>query len=255
MVVKARKGRTVLGDFRQSGSLKCLFPRLPRGAFETVLVNTAGGVTGGDHFNLSALARPDTALTLTTQACERAYRAQPGQTGTVRTHLRVGPQARINWLPQETILFNGSALDRKLTVELAQGASFLMVEPMIFGRAAMGETLAQAHLNDRVDIRREGVPLYLDVTRLHGDVAQQLARPATGNGAGAMASVVLVSDLAEARLDEVRNLLPDTAGASLLRPDVMVLRLLAQDGFALRKTLVPALSLLNGAPLPRCWMI
>lgn len=253
--MKPRDGRTVLDHFRQSGSLKCLYPRGHGGELQAVLVNTAGGVTGGDRFETQAHAARDTRLTLTTQACERAYRAQHGQIGQIRTHLGVENCARLNWLPQETILFDGSALDRRLSVELAPNAELLLVEPLIFGRDAMGERLTQAHLKDRIDIRRAGLPLFLDALQLEGDVHTQMQHRFVGGAAGAMASLVFISDTAEGQIAPLRTMLPETAGVSLLHPDVLVLRLLAPDSFALRRTLIPILTRLNGAPLPRCWTL
>lgn len=246
---------SVLSDFRQSGSFKCLFPRSRGPALEAVLLNTAGGVTGGDQFTFSAHAAPATTLTLTTQACERAYKAQAGQVGRLRNRLKIASGARVNWLPQETILFNGSALDRHLRVDLAADASFLMVEPLVLGRPAMGETLTDIRFRDRIEIRREGIPLFLDAMALNGNVARHLARPSIANGAGAMALVVLVAANAEAHLAPLQAALPDTAGVSLLHDDTLVLRLLAEDSFALRQTLLPVLHRLNGSPLPRCWMM
>ncbi|WP_299350884.1 urease accessory protein UreD [uncultured Shimia sp.] len=255
MRVKRRGNTTVLDHFRQSGSLKCLYPRVTGHTMQAVLVNTAGGVTGGDQFCTTVTTAPETDLTLTTQACERAYRAQSGEVGEICTRLGVAPRATLNWLPQETLLFDGCAVSRQLTVDLAEGARFLMVEPMIFGRAAMGENLTNCTFSDRIEIRRGGAPLYLDAMRLTGDVRAHLARPFIANGAGAMASVVLVCNSAEAHLDPVRHLLPETAGASLLQPDVLVLRMLAEDSYALRQSLIPILTRLSGGPLPRCWMI
>ncbi len=255
LTVKRRGGRTVLDRFRQSGSMKCLFPRVHGQNLQAVLVNTGGGVTGGDRFDTFVHARSETDLILTTQACERAYRALPGLEGRIRTRLRVGKRARLVWVPQETLLFDGSALDRRLSVELAEDASFLMVEPLIFGRTEMGETLHSARFSDRIDIRRGGVPLYLDALHLAGDVEEHLSRPFVAGGAHAMASLVLVSERAEAHLEPLRQMLPSTGGVSLLRPDVLVLRLLAQDSFDLRRTLIPILTRLSGSSLPRCWMI
>lgn len=254
---KLRDRRTELDTLRQAGSLKCLFPRLDAACvgLDAVLVNTAGGVTGGDQFSLDAHASAGTQLTLTTQACERAYKAQPDQAGHVRTTLRVGPAARLNWLPQETILFQGSAMDRSLKAELSSDASLLMVEPLVFGRAGMGEVLSNAQFADRIEIRRDGQPLYLDALQLNGDVSAHMARAEIGGGAGAMASAVFVAADAAAHLPHIRDMLPETAGASLLHEDVLVLRVLAHDSFALRQTLVPVLARLRGGPLPRCWML
>lgn len=246
---------TMIDGFRQSGSYKCLFPRTSGAALEAVLVNTSGGVTGGDRFDCAVSAGVGTRTTLTTQACERAYRAMPDQIGKVTNWIQAAATAHVNWLPQETILFDGCALDRSLSVDLAEDATFLMVEPLIFGRAAMGEVLADVHLRDRISIRRSGVPIYMDALQFSGDLNQHMAQGFVGGGAGAMASVVYVAPNAESHLEAIREDLPDTAGASLLRDDVLVMRLLSQDSFILRRTLLPVLRRLSGANLPRCWTL
>lgn len=161
----------------------------------------------------------------------------------------------MHWLPQETILFDGSALTRRLRVDLAPGGRLLLCEPLVFGRASMGEILTGALFRDWIEIRRSGRPLFLDRTVLAGDIARHLARPHVANGAGAAALVVHVAPDAAARLERLRGMLPDTAGASLIGPDVLVARCLAPDGFALRRALVPALGYLSGTDLPRCWML
>ncbi|TNF59797.1 MAG: hypothetical protein EP307_09645, partial [Rhodobacteraceae bacterium] len=109
--------RSVIDGLRQAGSLKALFPRTGEDALTGVLLNTAGGITGGDRFDAGLQAGAGTALTVTTQAAERAYRAQPGTTGRVTNRLAAGPGARLDWLPQETILFDGAALTRRTGIE------------------------------------------------------------------------------------------------------------------------------------------
>ncbi|WP_323778189.1 urease accessory protein UreD, partial [Leisingera sp.] len=252
VTVHVPDGCSRLKTLHQLGALKLLFPK-GRPDVEAIAVNTAGGITGGDDFRLSATALADAGLTVTTQAAERIYRALPGQTARVETRLCAKAGARLNWLPQETILFNGCALHRRLIAELEPGAQFLLVEPFIFGRAAMGETLTHAAVRDRIEIRRGGSPIYLDATALAGDAAAMLQRRAVAGGAGAMASLVLVAPEAEVQLAPLRRMLPQTAGASLLGPDLLVLRLLARDGFALRQCLVPVLERLLPAGLPRTW--
>lgn len=248
-------GRTRLRDLRQSGATKLVFPRQLDPSLEAILINTAGGVTGGDRFDLSISLDAAAHLVLTTQAAERAYRAQAGEVGRVTTKLRVEQGARLDWLPQELILFDGSALTRKLDIDLAQDAQLLMVEPLVFGRAAMGEMLHDISFQDRIVIRRDGVPLYRDGIDLRGDAAAQLARPSIANGAGAMASVVLVRPDASAVLPRVRKNLPATAGASLIADDTLVLRHLAEDSFALRRDLLPILELLSNRNLPTSWRL
>lgn len=248
-------GPTRLDRLRQAGALKLVFPR-PRGrGLDAVMVNTAGGVTGGDRFGLHAEAGPGAHLTLTTQAAERIYRAQPGETARITTTLSVAEGGRLNWLPQETILFERCALRRRLTIELATDARLLMAEPLILGRAAMGETLSDIRFHDRVEIRRNGNPLYLDGIALEGNAAARMARPATGAGAGTLASLVYVAPDAAAQLDALRVELPPTGGASLLGEDILVLRLLAPDSFLLRRTLVPILERLTDNALPTVWRL
>ncbi len=255
LVAKSRDGATALRRLRQSGSLKCLFPRNAGQALQAVLLNCAGGVTGGDRFSLSARAEAGTTLTLTTQAAERIYRASPGERGRIESRLDVAEGARVNWLPQETILFDGCVLERSLTVELQDGAALLLTEPLVFGRLEMGETLTSAHVLDRVEVRRAGVPLYLDRIRLAGDVQAQLDRPGVAGGARAMASLVYVASDAEAQLAMVRHFLPLHAGASLIHEDVLVMRLVSRDGNEMRSRLVPLLNHLSQDGLPRCWSI
>ncbi|MBM2293478.1 urease accessory protein UreD [Sulfitobacter pseudonitzschiae] len=252
---KLARGRSVLGGLHQAGSSKCLFPRNNTASLDAVVLNTAGGITGGDRFAVSAEAEAGTSLCLTTQACERVYRAQTGEVGQVRNALTVGPQARIDWLPQETILFDGAAIDRRLQIDLGEDAQLLMVEPLVFGRAAMGERLGTLDLRDRIMINRAGVPLYHDAIALTGDASTHLAKTFVAKGAGAMAAMVYIAPDAAGQLAPVRAMLPDTAGASLIGDDMLVARFLAADSFELRRSLLPVLIRLKGGPLPRTWMI
>ena len=171
------------------------------------------------------------------------------------TNLVVDADAQLNWLPQEMILFDGSALSRQLNVEIAQTGRFLMVEPIIFGRAAMGETLSNVTFKDRVRIDREGQALYWDGVDLNGDTIRHLARRGVAFGAGAMASVIYIAPDAEAHLEGLRGCLPDTGGASLLRSDLLALRLVAADSFELRRALIPVLERLTQDQLPTSWRL
>ncbi len=248
-------GRTRLRDLRQSGCMKVLFPNTGRD-FQAVLLNSSGGVTGGDRLSVAARAQAGSHLTLTSQAAERIYAAQPGHLGRVTNRLTVDAGARLDWLPQETILFDSAALERLLEVDLAETARFLMVEALVLGRAAMGEQVKTLHLDDRVSLRRGGRLLWADATRLDSASLPALSGRATLNGAGAMALAAYAGPDAEAYLEPLRALtdaLP--AAVSLARPDLVVLRAVAADSYVLRKTLIPALELLRGSKLPRTWTI
>jgi len=249
------RGRTGLVDLRHAGSSKLVFPRNFNDALEAILVNTAGGITGGDQYRLAATVRTGGTLTLTTQAAERAYRAQVNEVGHVETTLTVAADACLNWLPQELILFDHCALRRRLQIDLQGNAELLMVEPVVFGRAAMNEHLSDVFFTDRIRINRDGQPIYLDGMDLSGDAAAHTARRAIGGGARAMASLVLVRPDAATQLDVLRTMLPPTAGASLLADDILVLRQLAEDSFALRRDLMPILSHLTNNSLPISWRL
>lgn len=246
---------TNIAGLRQAGSLKLLFPRRSSAALQAVAINTAGGVTGGDTFRLSLWAESAAELTLTTQAAERAYQAQPGPPARIENHISIAAGARVNWLPQETILYRGCAVERSLTVDMAPTASLLLAEPLVFGRAAMGESLTEARFRDRIEIRRNGRIAFLDAMDFGGNLAAHLMRPTIAGGAGAMVSLLYIAPDAEAQLPKLRALLPRTGGASLLRDDTLFLRLLAADSFDLRRPLISILNRLTGDALPRPWII
>lgn len=178
---KLADARSVIGDLHQAGSLKVVFPRVAGSALQAVTVNTAGGITGGDVFDAQFEASAGTELTVTTQAAERAYAAK-GETGRLTSALKIGAGARLNWLPQETILFEASQFHRAMDVDLAVGARLLFVEPLVFGRAAGGETLRDIGFRDRISVRRGGAPLFEDAMILSGDVTAHMARTAGGAG-------------------------------------------------------------------------
>ena len=250
-----RDGAIRLAQLRQEGSLKVLLPRVRAGeAVEAVLLNTAGGLTGGDRLRTEAKAGPGGHLVVSTQAAERVYRS-PGGLAEVAATLAVAPGGRLDWLPQETILYDGAALDRRLKLDLAPGGRALLVEPVILGRRAMGETVRQAILRDRWEVWQDGRLLFADRLRIEGEAWGALESPGTLGGAGAWASVLLLSPEASSLLGPLRRLLPASAGASVVREGVLFARVLAEDGFWLRQALVPAVELLAGGPLPKVWRL
>ena len=231
-----------LVDLAQEGSAKVLFPRGPRP--EAVFLNTSGGLTGGDRLEISL--RVEAPLTATTQTAERAYLSAHGPAH-VSVRAEVGPGAALHWLPQETILFQGSDLDRETTIDLAAGATLLMCESLTLGRHAMGETLTEARLTDRRMVRRQGRPVWAEGQLL---TPQILARPALLSHARAFGVLALVSQGAEDA-----GALPTTEGVRLERSSWdgrTLVRIAAQSGFALRRQMAALITHLAGA-LPRVW--
>ncbi|MEM9145665.1 MAG: urease accessory protein UreD [Pseudomonadota bacterium] len=250
--VKADPPASRLATLRQSGSAKGLLPRLPGrpDEVEAVLINTAGGITGGDRFSYAAEVAPGAALTVTTQAAERIYRSAGG-VGRLEARLTLGKGGRLDWLPQETILFDHAALERRLEVDMAAYATLLVLEAVILGRAAMGETVAAGHLSDQWRIRRDGRLVHAEALRLSGPVAEIAARPGCWGGAGAAATLLYVAPDAADRLAPLRACLPQTAGASAWEGK-LVARILAPSAQSLRTTLTAALAVFR-PHLPAVW--
>ncbi|MDB5447547.1 MAG: ureD, partial [Phenylobacterium sp.] len=235
----------------------CAKIRLPRDAaahgLEAVLINTAGGLTGGDRLAWRVEAGAGAALTLTTQACERIYRASADR-AEVAVRLVAEAGARIDWLPQETILFDRAALARTFDVDLAAGARLLAVEAVVLGRTAMGERVCSGLLRDRWRVRRDGRLVFADDLRFEGDIAALTARAPVLSGACAFASLVLVAQDAERDLERVRAALGPCGGASAFEGKLFA-RVVAREGLALRRALVPAIEALRGEALPRVWRL
>ncbi|WP_296595801.1 urease accessory protein UreD [Phenylobacterium sp.] len=250
IAVAAEDGRSRLATLYQDGCGKI---RLPRGGdLEAVLINSSGGLTGGDRLEWRAEAGDGAALTLTTQACEKVYRARDG-VAEVRTFLTAGKGARLDWLPQETILFDGGALSRRLEADLAPGARLLAVEAAVLGRTAMGETVRHGLLRDRWRVRREGRLVFADELRLDEAIGEAGAAAPVLAGARAFASILLIDDEAGRFVAPLRAALGAAGGASAFDGKLFA-RMVATDGFALRHALLSALEVLrDGQPLPRVW--
>jgi urease accessory protein len=229
------------------------FPNVAAGPLEAVIVNTGGGMTGGDRFAVEVSLGEGAALVAGTAAAEKVYRST-GPDAEMSVTLAIGTGARLAWLPQETILFDNARLSRRIDIDLADGASLLAAEAVIFGRAAMGEAMTDGFFTDRWRVRRAGQLIYADSARLDGGIAGRLGRAAVANGGIAIATV-LIAPGEEAALAAVRALNDTFAGEVGISSwnGVAVARLCAQDGAALRHDLTAILAAL-GQPVPRLWL-
>ena len=252
---KPAGARTVLDRLHEDGAARIRLPRNPAaGSCEAVLINTAGGLTGGDRMSWEVTAGQDCHGIITTQACEKVYRSGGG-TAEVATRLEVGAGGRLDWLPQETILFDGAELSRTITVDLSPDARLLVVEAVIFGRHAMGERVNSGVFRDRWRIRRDGKLVHAEDMRIEGAISDTLARPAVLAGHRTMASVVYCGEDAGLHLERARSAIGEAGGASAFAGK-LVARVTAADGMALRRALIPLIaSLRGGSALPRAWMI
>ena len=250
---KRRGHDTVIADLRQEGSLKALFPKVRGKALDAVFLNTAGGLTGGDRISIEMEAQERAHIIVSSQAAERAYRAQPGQVAEAKVSLRIAKGGRIDWLPQETILFDQAAISRKLDVDLAGDATALLVEPIVFGRAAMGEAVTQLSLMDHWRVRRDGALVFADAVRLQGNAKKQMLHRAIGKGAGAIATILLAGPSAEVCAGALD--ISGDSGCSLIAEDLLLVRLVARDGYELRRQMIPVVEALATAPIPRVWRL
>jgi urease accessory protein len=250
----ARVGaRTEPARLFETGGLRWRFPRSSNPC-EAAIVNTGGGVAGGDSYSVSLTLSEGAEVEAATPSAERIYRSD-GLAASIATRLTLEPGARLFWLPQETLLFDGARLERRLEVEMSGEAEFLMAETLVFGRLAMGETQIDASVRDSWRIRRDGQLVFADETRID-HAGATLERKAAGAGVRALSTIVASSPNVEARLPDLRAAL-ETAGSDIESgasafDGLIVARLLAASFDQLRMGLVASIIALGGRK-PRLW--
>jgi urease accessory protein len=246
-------GRTQAGSVFETGGLRLRFPNAAPHC-EAVMVNTGGGVAGGDRAQIDFTLEDGAAVTFTTAAAEKIYRAE-ADPSEISISLRLGARAEADWLPQETILFDGARLQRRFDVDMAADASLTLVESVIFGRMASGELQIEGSFRDRWRIRRSRQLIFAEEMRIDGDITGALDRPAVGGRSRASATLVHVAPDAEARIEEIRQSLCDAPcdwGASAWN-GMAVVRLLSASPEHLRAAIVMLLQPLRGRATPRVW--
>lgn len=243
-------GASGLSRLYQSGSAKAMLPRSHGPVPEVVFLNTAGGLTGGDRLAFHIALDEGVRLTATTQTAERAYRT-PGARAEVSVSLRVGAAGHLDWLPQETILFDGAALGRTTRIDLEPGATCLACETLVLGRGAMGETVRSLDLFDKRVILRRGDPVLVEPFALDGDDLAS-GDPAGIGAARAVGTIIYIGPDAEDRLAGTRRIASHPWVASAW-DGKMIVRAIDCDPSRLRRSARPILEFLRGAALPRVW--
>jgi urease accessory protein len=252
--VRAQDGVTRRGKVHESGSLRVRFPSPEGAGLSGVFVNTAGGVAGGDRFDVDIAAGAGTRLTLTTAAAEKVYRAA-GMAAQLNIALKVATGAHLAWLPQETILFDRARIARRIDIDLEVGASLLLCEIVVFGRAAMGEAMREGEFVDRWRVRRGGRLILAETVRLDGDIGEKLARSAIARGAVAIATALIVpgDEALVGNIREISASLGTEVGISAWNGFAMA-RFCAQDAARLRTDVMAVLTRASGEALPRLWL-
>jgi urease accessory protein len=255
LTVDAAHGVSRRQRVHEAGSLRVRFPNAERpDTLEAVIVNTAGGMTGGDRFGIDVAVGSGAGLTVTTAAAEKIYRSLGPETE-IAVRLDVASDARLAWLPQETIVFDQVRLRRSIDVALVPGAQLLLAEAIVFGRAAMGEAVQSGSLTDRWRVKAGGALVFAETLRLDGTIAQYLARRAAAANGIAVASILKIPGN-EADVAAVHALAGSFGGevAASAWNGHAVVRLVAKDGAALRQDLMAVLTALDSLPLPRLWL-
>jgi urease accessory protein len=247
-------GATRRRQLHESGSLRVRFPSPETEGLSAMFVNTAGGVAGGDRFDIDIAAGEGTRLTVTTAAAEKIYRAQ-GPAAQINIALTAAPGSHLTWLPQETILFDQARVSRKIDVDLAESASLLLCEIVVFGRTAMGEKMLTGSFVDRWRLRRGGRLVFAETVRLEDDIGEKLKRPAVARGGVAIGTALIVpgDETLVTRIREVSESFSGEVGISAWNGFAMA-RFCAQDAAKLRADMIAVLGRAGGLALPRLWL-
>ena len=201
----SERGNEIVDVFQRS-PLKVIFPRMGGSELkEAVLINTAGGIAGGDQLKCDVTAVANAAIAVTSQTAERVYRAldEPAR---ILTKLKVTDGARLAWLPQETIIFNWARLQRETEVEISAGAELLALEWLVFGRAAHGEQIVGGQLSDRWRVKKDGRLIWADTFHVGEEVFPHLKRRALLGNCKAIATLIYFGPEFDKRLELLRDI-------------------------------------------------
>jgi urease accessory protein len=247
-------GVTRRRHLHESGSLRVRFPSPEAEGLSAVFVNTAGGIAGGDRFDVEIATGETARLTVTTAAAEKIYRAE-GAPAELNIALKAEARSHLAWLPQETILFDRARILRRIDIDLAEDASLLLCEIVVFGRAAMGERMSGGEFVDRWRLRRGGRLVFAETVRLDGDIGEKLKRSAVANGGVAIGTALIVPG-DEALVERIRELSESFGGEVGISAwnGFAMARFCAQDAARLRADMMAVLGRASGGGLPRLWL-
>ncbi|WP_299394440.1 urease accessory protein UreD [Pelagibius sp.] len=257
-------GATRPADLYQRDPLSLRLPRPARGdILEACLITTSGGIVGGDRLDIAVTAGQGARARVYPQAAEKVYRST-GADSRIDVALTAEAGCWLEWLPQETILFDGARLRRRTTLDLAAGSRVLAGEFLVFGRRASGEQLARGLIHDAWRVSRDGTLVWADALHMDGDLAAPLTSPACLGGATAFASMIYAADDAASHLPALRDLLPAEAAEAqhaLTAVNGLVVGRFIGEARAVRQSFggfwAAARAALAGLPpyLPRLWQL
>jgi len=230
---------TRIEDVFERSPIRIMFPRTEhRAVQEAVLINTAGGIAGGDQFECSVTALPQASIAVTSQAAEKVYRAlyEPAR---VATRLKARESAKLAWLPQETIVFNGARLQRTTEIELFSGAELLALEWLVLGRAAHGEVVVGGSITDSWRVKKDGRLIWADTFRITDVIFPHLKRKALLSNCNAIATLIWSGTYLDKRFDFLREIIPSLGCncAATLVSGLIIIRFSAKESSDLKLVL------------------
>jgi urease accessory protein len=248
------EGVTRCRNLHESGSLRVRFPSPEAEGLSAVFVNTAGGIAGGDRFKIDIATGEGSRLVVTTAAAEKVYRTD-GPAAELNIVLKAAAGSHLAWLPQETILFDRARMLRRIDIDLAESASLLFCEIVVFGRSAMGERMLHGEFVDHWRMRRGGRLVFAETVRLDGDIGEKLARSAIAKGGVAVGTALIVpgDEALVAGIRELSESFGGEVGISAWNGFAMA-RFCAQDAARLRADMIAVLGRAFGSALPRLWL-
>ncbi len=256
----AHAGRSVLAARRHSGPLRVQRPFYPEGerVCHVYLLHPPGGVVGGDELMIDVVVAAGASALLTTPAAGKFYRSHGAVARQAQT-LRVEQGATLEWLPQESILFDGAHAELSTRVELAEGAGFIGWEILVLGRPGAGERFEHGALRQRVELWQKGKPLYLERARYEQGAAV-LTVPWGLAGYAVSGSLLCVCNGVEL-LEQLREAVVPAAGlfSATQLDDVLLCRYLGEHADEARQCFETAWQVLRPALLqrpacaPRIW--
>jgi len=239
IVLCGSESGTRIEDIFERSPIRIMFPRTGyRAVEEAVLINTAGGIAGGDQLECSVTALPGASIAVTTQAAEKVYRAlyEPAR---VATRLKAQESAKLAWLPQETIVFNWARLHRTTEIELFSGAELLALEWLVLGRAAHGEVVVGGSITDSWRVKKDGRLIWADSFRITDEIFPHLKTRALLSNCIAIATLIYFGPDLEKRLDFLLEIVPCLGCncAATLVSGLVVVRFAAEEPSALKLAL------------------
>ena len=242
--------------FFQKGSSKALIPNTHNDYKQIVLINTAGGITGGDKFCIG-LELDNSKICGSTQAAEKIYKGDIKE-GKIDLDINLKNNSTLFWLPKEMILFNNCNLKRQINVNLSTNSNLLMSESTIFGRTAMKETFSNGNYKDFWKIFIGKKLIHVEATKSEGNIEEFLSKAATFNNNCAINITIGIGKRILENADKIKNNLlknNEIISEMSIWDEKLVIRTISQDsyhlGFAIKKILF---YFFNGN-IPKVWSL